>query len=96
MYALVYLDDILVTSYSSKLVHDLIHKLYAKFALNKLGNPVYLLVIEVTYHANDSLLLTQSKYVKDLLEGANMPEAKGVASWVKMVMTIFTILFCTC
>lgn len=78
MYALVYVDDILITGYNSVLAHDLINKLHFKFALKKLGKPSYFLGIEVQYYKDGSLLLTQSKYIKDLLARAKIPNAIGV------------------
>ncbi|CAI8600309.1 unnamed protein product [Vicia faba] len=78
MYALVYVDDILQTSSSSKFVHDLIQKLHDKFTLKHLGKSAYFLGIEVLYQPNGSLLLNQSKHVHDLLIKAHMPTTKGV------------------
>lgn len=51
MNALVYIDNILITSSSSELVHDLINKLHLKLALKNLDRTRYLLAIEVSYHA---------------------------------------------
>jgi histone deacetylase 1/2 len=78
LYVLVYVDDILLTGSSSTLLHDLIHKLNSKFALKHMGKPDYFLGIEVKYLSNGSILLTQSKYIRDLLHRANMAEAKGI------------------
>lgn len=79
LYALVYVNDMLITGTSPILIHDLITKLHAKFSLKKLDIPKYFLGIEVHYHKNGSILLTQSKYIKDLLNKVNM---SGV-NWVK-------------
>lgn len=51
MDALVYIDNILITSSSSELVHNLINKLHLKLTLKKLDRTRYLLAIEVSYHA---------------------------------------------
>lgn len=72
LYVLVYVDDILITGSHSALIHDLISKLQTQFALKHLGQPEYFLGIQVKYLKNGSLLLTQSKYISDLLERANM------------------------
>ena len=77
LFALVYVDDILITGSSSPLIHDLINKLHNKFALKKLGKPEYFLGIEVKYQANGSLILTQTKYIRDLLVKVNMADSKG-------------------
>lgn len=80
MYALVYVDDILMTGLSTQLIHVLIDKLHEKFALKKFGIPRYLLGIEVLEHSRGTLLLTQTNYIRDLLTKVNMTEAKGVAT----------------
>lgn len=80
MYALIYVDDILVTDSSSKLIHAIINKPHDKFALKKLGTPQYFLGIEVHHQANGTLFLTQTKYMRRLLAKANMIEVKGVAT----------------
>ncbi|MCH79675.1 retrovirus-related Pol polyprotein from transposon TNT 1-94, partial [Trifolium medium] len=80
LYVLVYVDDILLTGSSSAILHDLIGKLNAQFALKHLGKPDYFLGIEVKYLSTGSVLLTQSKYIKDLLHKANMAEAKGICT----------------
>lgn len=78
LYALVYVDYILIIGSSSKLIHDFINKLHTKFTLNKLGVPKCFLGMEVHHQANDTPLLTQTKYIHDLLSKVNMVEAKGV------------------
>lgn len=78
LYAFVYVDDILVTGSSSTLIHELITKLNLKFALKQLGAPRYFLEVEVHKQADDSLLLTQTKYINDLLSKITMIGAKGV------------------
>lgn len=78
LYALVYVDVILVTRTSSKLVHALISKLHLQFALKKLGKPKYFLGLEVHEKSGGAIILTQRKYIWDLLTKVNMIEAKGV------------------
>jgi histone deacetylase 1/2 len=80
MYVLVYVDDILLTGSSSTILHDLIAKLNSQFALKHMGRPDYFLGIEVQYLPSGNLLLTQSKYIRDLLSRANMAEAKGLTT----------------
>lgn len=67
LYILVYVDDIIVTGSSPRLVQDLITKLNYVFALNQLGNLDYFLGIAVKQLPNGSLLLTQGKYITDFL-----------------------------
>lgn len=64
---LVYVDDILITGSSSSLIHTLINKIHAEFALKKLGRPSCFLGIEVSSQSNSYLLLNQSKYIRDIL-----------------------------
>jgi histone deacetylase 1/2 len=78
LYVLVYVDDILLTGSSSSLLHSLISKLNSQFALKQMGKPDYFLGIEVQHLSNGNMLLTQSKYIRDLLHRANMAEAKGI------------------
>lgn len=72
LYSLVYVDGILITGSNSSLVKDLITKLNNTFALKQLGRPDYFLGIEVHRLPSRSILLTQSKYIHELLACANM------------------------
>ncbi|XP_058751767.1 uncharacterized mitochondrial protein AtMg00810-like [Vicia villosa] len=72
---LVYVDDIIITGNSSSF---LITELNTKFALKQLGKLDYFLGIEVTHLSNGSLLLSQTKYICDLLAKANMASANGM------------------
>ncbi|MCI40315.1 retrovirus-related Pol polyprotein from transposon TNT 1-94, partial [Trifolium medium] len=65
---------------SSLVLHDLIAKLHSQFALKNLGRPDYFPGIEVRYLPSGTILLTQSKYIRDLLHRANMAEAKGITT----------------
>lgn len=80
LYVLVYVDDIIITGSSTKLVHDLIRNLNSSFALKELGRPDYFLVLEVKHQTNGSIVLTQSKYINDLLQRANMHGCNGIAT----------------
>lgn len=66
LYALVFVDDIIITSTSNKLIHGLIYKFIRNFALKELGKQDYFLGIEVKTLTNGSLLITQTKYIQDL------------------------------
>lgn len=80
LYVLVYVDDILITGTSTPLIRDLIQKLNCQFALKELGSLDYFLGIEVQKLQNGCMLLTQSKYVCDLLQRAHMFDSKGITS----------------
>jgi hypothetical protein len=79
MYILVYVDDIIIVSSSSSATHRLLSQLQADFAVKDLGTLNYFLDIEV-HHTSHGLLLTQQKYIKDLMTRTNMAAAKGVST----------------
>ena len=57
-FCLIYVDDLVLTSSSTKFMHQIIQSLTCKFALKDLGNINYFLGIEAI-STKDSLLLTQ-------------------------------------
>jgi histone deacetylase 1/2 len=75
---LVYVDDIIITGSSLPHIQSLISKLNAEFALKQLGVLDYFLGIEVFHLADGSLLLSQAKYIRDLLSKAKMDNANGM------------------
>lgn len=78
IYALVYVDDIILTGSSPQPISDLISKLNAKFALKQLGDLDYFLGIEVKHTPHGSLVLSQAKYIQELLAKATMLEANPI------------------
>lgn len=80
LFVLVYVDDIIITRSSDSLIHELITKLNAKFALKQLGDLDYFLGLEVKKQPDGSLFLTQTKYIRELLDKAHMAEAKPISS----------------
>ena len=74
VYLLVYVDDIIVTGNSFDLVLQLVQKLNYVFSLKHLGDLDYFLGIEVKKQPNGTLILTQSKYLRDLLSKTNILE----------------------
>ena len=75
MLVLVCVDDILITGEDSKLISKLIPDLDSQFSLKTLGSMNYFLGIEA-YRNNKGLVLTQSKYLHDLLVKTKMFSAK--------------------
>ena len=71
MFALVYVDDILLTGNHSHQVHHIINHLQSQFALKTLGSVTYFLGFETTRGA-DGIHLSQTKYTIDLLKKTNM------------------------
>jgi len=75
IYVLIYVDDIIITRSSKHEVTTLISNLSECFALKDLGPLHYFLGIEVTRLRNGDLLLSQSKYIIDLLRRISMLSA---------------------
>jgi len=76
----VYVDGILVTGSSLSLIQTIIAKLQANFSLKQLGQLDYFLGLEVKHLMDDSILMTQTKYICDLLHKINMAEAHPISS----------------
>ncbi|XP_019427177.1 PREDICTED: uncharacterized protein LOC109335499 [Lupinus angustifolius] len=75
--AKVYVDDIIVTGSSPSLIKQVIKDLSCTFALKQLGPLDYILSIDFKHQKNGSFFLSQSKYVKDLLNKANLSTSKA-------------------
>nr|XP_020167574.1 uncharacterized mitochondrial protein AtMg00810-like [Aegilops tauschii subsp. strangulata] len=78
-YMLLYVDDIIFTASSAKLLGQLIAHLSAEFALKDLGPLHYFLGIEVIRRP-DGFFLHQQKYAHELLERDGMQNCKAVAT----------------
>jgi hypothetical protein len=83
VYLLVYVDDIIITCSSSHLVSSLVQKLNSVFNLKQSGILDYFLGIKVKHITKSTLLLTQSKYLKDLLTKTNMLECNSISTPMK-------------
>jgi hypothetical protein len=77
MYILIYVDDIITMSSSSSATDRLLTQLEADFAVKDLGYLGYFLGIEV-HHTSSGLVLTQRKYIQDLLQRTNMSSCNDV------------------
>lgn len=62
------------------LIQKLTSKLNSSFAFKHLGKLDYFLGIEVKALPGNSLVLTQSKYIRDLLQKTKMTEAQPISS----------------
>lgn len=76
VYLLVYVDDIIITGSHDAKVQQVIGCLNREFALKDLGNLHYFLGIQVQNTQKGGLLLSQTKYVTDLLSKTQMLDAK--------------------
>ncbi|MCH82526.1 retrovirus-related Pol polyprotein from transposon TNT 1-94 [Trifolium medium] len=78
MMVLVYVDDIVITGSSTSHIQQLISKLNDEFAIKQLGSLDYFLGIEVFHMDNGAVLLSQAKYIRDLLSKVQMESANGM------------------
>jgi len=91
VYLLVYVDDIRVMGNDHKLVDDLLTKLSTAFKIRDLGEPGFFLGIEMVKRGN-AIVLSQQRYMTDILKHAGMAECKPLATHVsttKMSSSIF-------
>ncbi|XP_043704477.1 uncharacterized mitochondrial protein AtMg00810-like [Telopea speciosissima] len=77
LYCLIYVDDILVTSNSPAYESKLLTSLASEFSIKDLGPLHFFLGIEATPHGN-GLLLSQNRYIQDLLTRAGMTDCKPI------------------
>ncbi|XP_019261010.1 PREDICTED: uncharacterized protein LOC109238964 [Nicotiana attenuata] len=79
VYGAVYADDVLVTSTNQEEIGYLKAFLLDKFKINDLGNLHYFLGLEVLYK-HDSVIMSQRKFVLDLLKEYNCLEYSVLSS----------------
>ena len=80
VYIPVYVDDIIITGSSNSLIQQLTSRLNIVFSLKQLGHLDYFLGLDIKYLANRSILMSQSKYVRDLLHKTQMAEAHSISA----------------
>lgn len=76
---LVYVDDLIITGNSVNFITDLINQLSAKFAYKDLGMLHYFLEVKVHYNGSN-LVLSESKYIRDLFQRANLEREKPIST----------------
>lgn len=76
---LLYVDDIIVTGNNFS-IKSLVTKLNSEFSLKDLRSLDYFLGIEVKSQPNGVPILTQSKFIRDLLSKTKMDEANPISS----------------
>lgn len=77
VYLLVYVDDIIIIGCNGTTVQQFINLLGKRFSIKDLGDLTYFLGVEVAT-TSIGLLLSQRKYITDLLARTNMTGAKSV------------------
>lgn len=79
VYILVYVDDIIITGSNSEIFKKTIKLLSTRFSLQDLGHLHYFLGIEVLRN-KEGIVLSQVKYISDVLAAHEMSECKPVTS----------------
>lgn len=79
IYVLVYVDDIVITGSHVNIVQQIIHGLASRFSIKDLGPLNYFLGVQVI-HNEDHIILSQAKYIQDLLAETNMLDCNGVST----------------
>jgi hypothetical protein len=77
-YLLLYVDDIILTASSTRLLRLITESLHSEFAMTDLGD-LHFLGISVT-RSSDGLFLSQRQYAADLLQRAGMAECHSTAT----------------
>jgi len=78
IYLLIYVDDIIITASDSAAITELLKLLSVDFAVKELGDLHYFLGVEV--NKVEAGLLSQRRYILDLLKKTKMHEAKPISS----------------
>jgi hypothetical protein len=76
-YLLLYVDDIVLTGSSPRLLQHVVDSLCAEFAVKDMGELHFFLGIDVKHTAN-GFFLSQERYAEDILERAGMSSCKPV------------------
>ncbi|KAJ3705170.1 hypothetical protein LUZ61_008875 [Rhynchospora tenuis] len=87
LFILVYVDDILVTGNSLQMVTQCIQQLQQQFAVKDLGDLSFFLGMEATT-TDTGMLLTQTKYITDLLHKTKMLSSKPCTTPIATHITL--------
>jgi hypothetical protein len=79
LFALVYVDDIILTGSSISVMGDLIRSLSLTLPIKDLGSLNFFLGVEVHW-SSTGLYLSQQRYIVDILKRTNMELAKPISS----------------
>jgi hypothetical protein len=85
-------DDIIVTGNSDNILSVFVSSLAKRFSLNDLGNLSYFLGVEVLPHKH-GILLSQRRYITDLLTRLNMLDAKPVLTSIPSSASAISLLY---
>ena len=90
LYHLVYVDDVILTGSNDTLVSQFVDYLAQRFSLKDLGPLSYSLGVEVVPHRL-GILLSQRRYIQDLLKQTNMVNAKPVLTSLPTSSTVISL-----
>jgi hypothetical protein len=76
---LIYVDDIIIISSSSKAIERLLGQLREDFAVKDIGHLAFFLGVEVK-STSSGMVLSQRKYIQDIFTRTNMLTSKGVST----------------
>ncbi|XP_041025482.1 uncharacterized mitochondrial protein AtMg00810-like [Juglans microcarpa x Juglans regia] len=79
MYILIYVDDILITCADKHAIDELLKSLHSDFAIKDLGSLNFFLGIKAI-KSNGQLILSQHRYMIDILQKKKMHEAKPIST----------------
>jgi hypothetical protein len=85
--SLIYVDDILITSSTPHGTTSLLQSLQVDFAIKDLG-PLHFFLGMEAISTPDRLILSQQRYILDLLRKSNMSDAKPVKSPISIAHTL--------
>lgn len=80
LYVLTYVDDIVITENSRAPISRVINQLNGLFLLKDLGCLNYFLGVQVTHLKDGGLQLSQTKYIKEFLQKAQMGNHKSLST----------------
>ncbi|XP_019184164.1 PREDICTED: uncharacterized protein LOC109179046 [Ipomoea nil] len=89
VFLLVYMDDIIMLGDDSALIDTLLHRLSTTFKIRDLGTPSFFLGIE-TISVDGGMILSQRRYMGDILARAGMTDCKPLATPVSLTQPVTT------
>ncbi|XP_019196060.1 PREDICTED: uncharacterized protein LOC109189894 [Ipomoea nil] len=87
VYLLIYVDDIIMMGNDETLINTLLQRLATAFKIRDLGKPGFFLGIE-TIAVNGGLILSQRRYMTDLLNRAGMLDCKPLTTPAAVTVSV--------
>jgi hypothetical protein len=87
-FLLLYVDDIVLTTSSTRLLDQITASLHSEFAMMGMGSLHYFLGIAVT-HDSSSMHLSQAKYATEILDNAGMTACKSTMTLIDTSPKLF-------